>query len=103
AVFGFGLLDAIPASTIMALADPNDANGDGVKGRASIVNGQVARFGRKLTDVTLLGFNAGAFQNEMGITNSLGSAEQRLAGVGFPFDETVSPTTGPELSDADLA
>ena len=70
ALFGFGLLEAIPPSTILALADPTDANGDGVRGRPSIVNGQVARFGRKATDASLLGFNAGAFQNEMGVTST---------------------------------
>jgi CxxC motif-containing protein (DUF1111 family) len=103
ALFGFGLLDAVPASTILALADPTDANDDGVRGRPSIVNGQVARFGRKATDVTLLGFNAGAFQNEMGITSTIAPAEQALAGVPFPFDATIDPIAGPEISDEDLA
>jgi CxxC motif-containing protein (DUF1111 family) len=103
ALFGFGLLEAIPASTILALADPNDANGDGVRGRASIVNNQVARFGRKATDVTLLGFNAGAFQNEMGVTSNTAAAEQLLVGVPFPFAQTIDPIAGPEISDEDLA
>jgi CxxC motif-containing protein (DUF1111 family) len=103
-LFGFGLLDAIPASTIQALADPTDANGDGVIGRPSMANGKLLRFGRKATDETLLGFNAGAFQNEMGITSSVAPDEQRLAGVGFPFLPPISPTVaGAELSDADLA
>jgi CxxC motif-containing protein (DUF1111 family) len=101
--FGFGLIDAIPSSAIEALADPNDANGDGVSGRVSRANGQVARFGRKATDATLLGFNAGAFQNEMGITSSVALAEQRLVGVPYPFDALVSPTSGAELSDDDLS
>jgi CxxC motif-containing protein (DUF1111 family) len=103
ALFGFGLLEAIPASTILALADPADANGDGVRGRPSIVNGQVARFGRKATDATLLGFNAGAFQNEMGVTSTVAPAEQLLAGVPFPFATTIDPIAGPEISDEDLA
>lgn len=103
ALFGFGLIDAIAGSTITALADPNDADGDGVRGRPSMVNGQLARFGRKATDATLLGFNAGAFQNEMGITSSVAPLEQLLVGVPFPFTKSVSPTTGAELSDEDLA
>jgi len=103
ALFGFGLIDAIPASAIEALADPNDANRDGVKGRVSRANGQLARFGRKATDATLLGFNAGAFQNEIGITSSVAVSEQRLIGVDFPFTALVSPTSGPELSDEDLS
>jgi CxxC motif-containing protein (DUF1111 family) len=103
ALFGFGLLEAIPASTILALADPTDANGDGVRGRPSIVNGQLARFGRKATDASLLTFNAGAFQNEMGVTSTIAAAEQPLAGVPFPFDVTVDPIAGAEISDEDLA
>src|SRR5207237_10174717 len=103
AIFGFGLLEAIPASTILALADPTDRDGDGVRGRASIVNGQLARFGRKATDATLIGFNAGAFQNEMGVTTSSARSEQLLTGVPFPFEASVSPTSAPELSDEDLA
>jgi len=104
ALFGFGLLDAIPASTIQALADPTDADGDGVSGRPSLANGKLLRFGRKATDETLLGFNAGAFQNEMGITSSVAFNEQLLVGVYFPFSKAISPTTmGSELSNQDLA
>jgi CxxC motif-containing protein (DUF1111 family) len=69
-----------------------------------MVSGQVARFGRKATEVTLLGFSAGAFQNEMGITSSVAPLEQLLVGIPFPFDKSISPTTsGAELSDEDLA
>jgi CxxC motif-containing protein (DUF1111 family) len=103
ALFGFGLLEAIPASTILALADPTDANGDGVRGRPSMVNGELARFGRKATDPTLLGFSAGAFQNEMGVTSSVAAAEQPLAGVPFPFSSSIDPIGGPEISDEDLS
>jgi hypothetical protein len=59
------------------------------------VNGQLGRFGRKATDATLLGFNAGAFQNEMGIMSSVAPQEQLLVGIPFPFDETIVPESGP--------
>ncbi|MEO1557903.1 MAG: di-heme oxidoredictase family protein, partial [Pseudomonadota bacterium] len=36
-MIGLGLLDAIPAADILALADPDDADGDGISGRAQIV------------------------------------------------------------------
>src|SRR5688572_12456207 len=36
-VFGVGLIEAIPASTILSLADPDDADGDGISGRANMV------------------------------------------------------------------
>ena len=34
---GLGLLEAIPAADILALADPQDHNGDGISGRANTV------------------------------------------------------------------
>ncbi len=36
-VFGVGLLEAIPEQYILALADDNDTNSDGISGRASMV------------------------------------------------------------------
>ena len=37
-VFGVGLLEAIPEPTILAAADPDDADGDGISGRANLVS-----------------------------------------------------------------
>ena len=69
-----------------------------------MVGGQPARFGRKATDPDLLGFNAGAFMMEMGITNQFQTAEQKLAGYPYPYPfPAVDPVDGLELSDADLA
>jgi CxxC motif-containing protein (DUF1111 family) len=100
-VFGRGLLDAVSDAEILSRADPNDANGDGVSGRASILSdGRIGRFGRKATDATLLEFNAGAFQNEMGVTNPLAATEPQL--VGTTFDTNLDPTSEPELSMDDL-
>jgi hypothetical protein len=42
-MFGAGLVEAIPDETIQALADPNDVDGDGISGRASIVRDQASR------------------------------------------------------------
>jgi CxxC motif-containing protein (DUF1111 family) len=36
-VFGAGLLEAVPASRILAAADPDDADGDGISGRPNLV------------------------------------------------------------------
>src|SRR5687768_7041396 len=36
-VFGMGLIEAIPDQTLLALADPQDRNGDGISGRAHMV------------------------------------------------------------------
>ena len=34
-MIGLGLLEAVPEADILALADPEDADGDGISGRAS--------------------------------------------------------------------
>lgn len=76
-LFGAGLVEAIPDETIVALEDPDDANGDGISGRAAWVEDvatgemRVGRFGWKSQHATLLTFGADAYRNEMGITNDL--------------------------------
>jgi CxxC motif-containing protein (DUF1111 family) len=85
-LFGAGLVEAIADETILALADPEDLNGDGVSGRAAIVRDlvtgdhRVGRFGWKAQHATLMAFGADAYRNEMGITNDLFRAE---LGVGL--------------------
>src|SRR5690606_19139007 len=37
AVYGVGLLEAVPEEQILALADPDDADGDGISGRPNRV------------------------------------------------------------------
>src|SRR5262245_22116735 len=62
-VFGFGLLDAVPDETLLALADPDDRDGDGISGRAHVLpGGHVGRFGRKANGASLALFNEGAFR-----------------------------------------
>jgi CxxC motif-containing protein (DUF1111 family) len=101
-VFGLGFFEAIPDFEILAFADPNDRNKDGVSGRPHILSdGRLGRFGRKATGANLLEFNAGAFQNEMGVTNPLGMIEPQL--TGWPYSSTIDPTPEPELSAQDLA
>jgi CxxC motif-containing protein (DUF1111 family) len=76
-LFGAGLVEAIPDDTIRSLEDSFDRNGDGVRGRASLVvdigtgERRVGRFGWKAQHATLLAFAADAYRNEMGITNDL--------------------------------
>jgi CxxC motif-containing protein (DUF1111 family) len=76
-VFGAGLVEAIPDETIQALEDPFDRDGNGVRGRAALVDDvatgrrRVGRFGWKAQQATLLAFAGDAYRNEMGITNDL--------------------------------
>ncbi len=76
-MFGLGLLEAIPESDIIANADPNDANGDGIKGHANYVwdvasqTKMLGRFGWKSNIATIISQVATAFNQDMGITNSI--------------------------------
>jgi CxxC motif-containing protein (DUF1111 family) len=77
AVFGLGLLEAVPAETIRALADPDDRDGDGIRGHANEVWDPKAqamalgRFGAKANVPTIEAQVAGAFANDIGVTNPL--------------------------------
>ncbi len=101
-VFGFGLLDAIPDATILALADPDDRDGDGVSGRAHVLpGGHVGRFGRKAVVASLAQFNEGAFQIEIGITTPNQPFESTIAGAPLPAG--VDPLGEPELTADEVA
>jgi CxxC motif-containing protein (DUF1111 family) len=100
-LFGAGLVEAIPDETLLTLADPDDANGDGISGRAAIVRDlatgdrRVGRFGWKAQHATLLAFSADAYRNEMGITNDLLREE---LGVGLTAEQyhRCDPSPDPE-------
>ena len=76
-VFGLGLLEAIDDETLFALADPDDVDGDGVSGRVNMVwdslagETRVGRFGHKASVATLAEQVAGAFVNDIGLTNAI--------------------------------
>jgi CxxC motif-containing protein (DUF1111 family) len=98
-IFGLGLLDAVPDWEIRGLARIRQP--DGVHGRpANLANGRVGRFGRKASVASLAEFNAGAFFNEMGVTNRLNPNEGTIAGT--PFEPGIDPATEPELDAASL-
>ncbi|MEO5643013.1 MAG: di-heme oxidoredictase family protein [Bacteroidia bacterium] len=74
-VFGLGLLEAVSEETILGFADPNDADGNGISGKPNVVWDAVAhemtlgRFGWKCGAPNLLQQSAGAYNEDMGITN----------------------------------
>ncbi|MCP9339006.1 di-heme oxidoreductase family protein [Stutzerimonas xanthomarina] len=77
AMVGLGLLEAIPEAAILANADPDDRNDDGISGRPNRVFDQITRetalgrFGWKAGQPNLNQQNADAFFNDMGLTTSL--------------------------------
>lgn len=100
-VLGFGLLDAVPDSAILANADPDDANGDGISGRPNrFFDGRLGRFGRKALVPTLRTFNDGAFQIESGITSPSVPDEGTVS--GRPFPDGTDPAPDPELTGGAL-
>lgn len=76
-MIGLGLLEAIPAADILALADPDDADDDGISGRPNIVwsleygQSMLGRFGLKAGAPTIRQQSAGAFAGDVGISNPL--------------------------------
>ena len=102
AIFGFGLLDAVPDSEILAYADPDDRDHDGISGRPNyFLDGRLGRFGRKALVPTLREFNEGAFPVEIGITVPSAPNEETVAGQ--PIPPGVDPVPDPELDAESVA
>jgi len=76
-MIGLGLLEAIPAADILAHADPDDLDGDGISGRPNIVwsvehdQPMLGRFGLKAGNPTLMQQSAEAFAGDIGISSPL--------------------------------
>ncbi|MEL0437030.1 di-heme oxidoreductase family protein [Phycobacter sedimenti] len=77
AMIGLGLLEAIPAADILATADPDDTDGDGISGRANLVWSSefqqimLGRFGLKAGMPTVHEQSAAAFSSDIGISTPL--------------------------------
>lgn len=77
AMIGLGLLEAIPGERLLALADVEDSDKDGISGRVNMVwdvrkgDHSVGRFGWKAEHPTVEQQSAGAFLGDIGITSSL--------------------------------
>ncbi|SFN82685.1 CxxC motif-containing protein, DUF1111 family [Cohaesibacter marisflavi] len=76
-MIGLGLLEAIPAADILAKADPEDTDGDGISGKPNIVWSEryqmpmLGRFGLKAGRPTVEEQSAAAFFRDIGISNPL--------------------------------
>ena len=108
AVFGVGLLEAVPEDDVRARADADDEDGDGISGRANLVPDPASpgheilgRFGWKAAIPTVEEQNAGAFAGDIGITSRL-RPDQPCTRLQ---PECISAPSGgdPELDDHKLA
>ena len=94
---GLGLLEAVSESTIIPLADPGDANVDGISGRIQTIidpqTGQqrLGRFGYKGARARVSHQVAGALNTDMGVTTAI-----------FPKLDGETTNSPVELSTADL-
>ena len=76
-MIGLGLLEAITEEDLLAQQDPDDLDGDGIRGRANQVWSheaqalQVGRFGWKAGQPSMRQQNADAFFNDMGLSTPL--------------------------------
>lgn len=128
AVTGLGYLDAVDDATLIALADPDDADGDGISGRlqlhepselietvlaleargspdpgarGTVVDGRyIGRFGRKALTVNLLHQTVGAYLQDMGVTTDLLPEDLFNPRAG---SRTADEVADPEASSATVA
>ncbi len=76
-MIGLGLLEAIHEGDLLALADPEDSDGDGISGRPNWVRNDetgelaVGRFGWKAGNPTVRQQSAHAFTGDIGISTSM--------------------------------
>jgi len=78
---GVGLLEAVPDTAILAKADPNDEDGDGISGKPNYIfnpeskKRELGRFGWKANEANLRTQTASAFLRDMGITSPIHPVE----------------------------
>lgn len=75
-MIGLGLLESVAASDILAWADPEDKDGDGISGRPARVRDAsgawtLGRFGWKGIAPSIIEQSAGAFSGDMGLSTPL--------------------------------
>ncbi len=108
-VFGLGLIEAIPVAEILRRADPDDADGDGISGRAHWVTAapwvpatepgagagaQLGRFTRRARTSTIFEQVVDAYHKDMGITTEFLPNENPNLGASTPtvsFDDAPDP------------
>jgi CxxC motif-containing protein (DUF1111 family) len=96
-MIGLGLLEAVPDDTLLALADENDADGDGISGRVNLAQNRIGRFGWKANQPDLLNQNAAAARGDIGLTTSI-HPKENCAPVQAACSQVQSGGE-PELSD----
>jgi CxxC motif-containing protein (DUF1111 family) len=109
-VFGLGLIEAVPADSILARADPTDQDGDGISGRPNLVSvpefipahepggtaPALGRFGRKAQVSTLLQQTVDAYHQDIGITTDF-RPEENVNPLASRPTEAADRVADPEI------
>ncbi len=111
AVTGLGYLEAIEDASILALADPNDSDGDGISGVPSWIENPdflpapldrvqsdgkvIGRFGKKAGAINLLHQTVVAYLQDMGVTTEFLPQDTYNVQAGIQTGDTASD---PEIS-----
>ena len=115
-VFGVGLIEAIKVETLLALADPDDEDGDGISGRPNWVQPpdwvpasepgggsglRLGRFSRKAQVSSLLQQVVEAYHQDMGITTNFLPVENSNPQQG-PSTRAVDRVPDPEIPASEV-
>ncbi|HSR40848.1 MAG TPA: di-heme oxidoredictase family protein, partial [Longimicrobiales bacterium] len=126
-VTGLGFLEAVDDATLLALQDPDDADGDGISGRVQVLEastalvefadlealaatgppgrgtrvegGFIGRFGRKAGTINLLHQTATAYHQDMGLTTDRLPRDLLAVATGNFAEDGVAD---PEVTSAEL-
>jgi CxxC motif-containing protein (DUF1111 family) len=107
AMIGMGLLEAIPAEDILALADPEDRDGDGISGRVSPVGPAGAelpgRFGHRAEAASVAAQVAAALSADMGLATAAHPARAGDCTAAQVACRAAAPGDGAEVDAAAFA
>jgi CxxC motif-containing protein (DUF1111 family) len=112
AIFGSGLLEAIPGSNIHQLADENDDNNDGISGRVSLTTDvltgeqKIGRFSYKAQNPSVLQQISNAYRGDIGLTNKLFPQEactELQPACQFVAEQETQTGNEVDFSDRELA
>ena len=107
AVIGQGLLEAIDREAILARADPDDADRDGISGRANwqqLPDGRrlLGRFGHKAGKASVRQQTGHAFGNDMGLSNAVATDADGDCTIDQPVCRTLADGVQPHLGDTEV-
>ncbi len=100
-LYGHGLIEEIPDETIIALADPDDRDGDGISGRVSwLADGRLGRFRRKADRAVIRDLVDAGLRYAIGLTTP--DQPEELPYRGQPIPPGIDQAADPEVDNATI-